>query len=505
MTAAGRHVLALDQGTSSSRAIVVDERATIVGSAQLELPSTFPGPGWVEMDAERIWQTQLTAARQALASAGLGVDAIAAIGITNQRETTVAWEAATGRAVAPAIVWQDRRTAERCATLRLAGHEPIVRDRTGLLLDPYFSATKMGWLLETLPDARSRALAGDLRLGTVDAWLISRLTGGATIATDVSNASRTMLLDIATRRWSDDLLDLFGVPHAALPEVRATDAGFGFATADLLGAEIPIAAVAGDQQAALFGQLCLHPGEAKNTYGTGCFLLEMVGAEPPRPPDGLLGTVAWERHEGATAAAQPSYAIEGSVFVAGSAVRWLRDGLGIIASADEVEGLAASVPDTDGVVFVPAFAGLGAPYWDPDARGTITGMTAGTSRAHLARATLEAIAHQVVDLVDVLGADGRDGIDVLRVDGGAAANDLLLQLQADLLDRPVERAASLETTALGAALLAGRAVGVWADDAELVGLVGMGRRFEPAMTATRRSAERERWRGAVARTRSSPL
>ncbi len=503
MTAAAGHILALDQGTSSSRAIVFDRHAQPVGRAQHELRSTFPAPGWVEQDADAIWQSQLQAGRGALAAAGLTAVDVAAIGITNQRETTIAWDLG-GRPLAPAIVWQDRRTADRCAALRAHGLEPHVRRRTGLVIDPYFSATKMAWLLGHLADGRRRAEAGTLRLGTVDSWLIDRLTGGRTFATDVSNASRTLLLDLGSRTWSSEQLELFEVPAAALPEVRATDAGFGMTEPTHFGAPIPIAAAVGDQQAALFGQLCLTPGDAKNTYGTGCFLLETTGATAPEAPAGLLATVAWQRRLAGAGSTDVAYAIEGSVFVAGSAIRWLRDGLGIVGAAGEVEALAASVPDTGGVVFVPAFAGLGAPYWDADARGTITGMTAGTTGAHLARATLEAIAHQVVDLVEALEDGGAPHLATLRADGGASTNDLLLQIQADLLGRPVERAAIPETTALGAALLAGRAVGLWADDAELPALVGAGARFEPAMPAARRAAERARWADAVERTRSRP-
>jgi glycerol kinase len=491
-----RFVLALDQGTSSSRAVVFDERARPVGAAQHEVTSRYPRSGWVEQDAEELWTTQLAAARDALAAASVGAGDLAAIGIANQRETTIAWDA-DGRPLAPAIVWQDRRTADHCAALRVAGIEPLVRGRTGLLLDPYFSATKMAWLLEALPDRRRWAANGEIHLGTVDAWLAWRLTGGRTFATDASNASRTLLLDLASRAWSREQLALFDIPAASLPEVRATDADFGTIEPDLLGAPVSIRAMAGDQQAGLFGGLCLAPGMAKNTYGTGCFLLETTGPEPPTPPPGILATVAWVRQ-----ASGPTYALEGSVFVAGAAVRWLRDGLGLVASTAEVEALAASVPDTGGVVLVPAFAGLGAPYWDADARGTLTGITAGTTGAHVARAALEAIAHQTCDLVAALEAGGAPRLVALRADGGAAVNDLLLQLQADLLDRPVERAAVPETTALGAALLAGRAAGVWSTDGELSALMGTGQRFEPRATESWRQTERARWAEAVARTRS---
>jgi glycerol kinase len=488
--------LALDQGTSSSRAIVFDERARPVGAAQHEVTSSYPKPGWVEQDADELWTTQLAAARDALAAAGVAAGDLAAIGIANQRETTVAWDR-RGQPLAPAIVWQDRRTADRCAALRAEGVEPLVRGRTGLLFDPYFSATKMAWLLEALPDGRRRAADGEIHLGTVDAWLAWRLTGGRTFATDASNASRTLLLDLRGRTWSPEQLALFDIPAAALPEVRATDADFGTTEPEHLGAPAPIRAMAGDQQAALFGGLCLAPGMAKNTYGTGCFLLETTGPEPPEPPPGILATVAWVRRQ-----TGPTYALEGSVFVAGAAIRWLRDGLGLVSHAADVEALAASVPDTGGVVLVPAFAGLGAPYWDADARGTLTGITAGTTGAHVARAALEAIAHQTCDLVAALEAGGAPRISALRADGGAAVNDLLLQLQADLLDRPVERAAVPETTALGAALLAGRAAGVWSSDAELAALMGTGTRFEPHALESWRQTERERWAQAVARTRS---
>jgi glycerol kinase len=432
----GRFVLALDQGTSSSRAIVFDERARPVASAQQDVVSLYPRPGWVEQDPDELFRGLLRAARDALQLARLAASDVAAIGITNQRETTVAWER-DGKAVAPAIVWQDRRTSERCARLKSAGHEPEVRAATGLLLDPYFSATKMSWLLDAIPEGRRRAADGELLLGTIDAYLLWRLSDGAAFATDVSNASRTLLLDLRQRAWSERMLSLFDVPAGALPEVRPTDAEFATTAPDLLGTPVPIRAMVGDQQAALFGQACFDPGSAKNTYGTGCFLLLTTGAEAPAAPPGLLATVAWER----TAVPQVRYAIEGSVFVAGAAVRWLREGLGIIGSAEEVETLAASVPDSGGVVVVPAFTGLGAPHWDPDARGLITGITGGTTTAHIARATLEAIAQQTLDLVEALEAGGAPELTSLRADGGAAVDDLLLQIQADLLGRPVERAA----------------------------------------------------------------
>ncbi len=492
-----RHILALDQGTSSSRAIVFDERARPVASAQHDVGARYPRPGWVEQDAHALVETQLRAAREALAAAHLEPRDVAAIGVSNQRETIIAWER-DGSAAAPAIVWQDRRTSDRCAALRASGHEPAVRARTGLLLDPYFSGTKIGWLLDDLPDARRRVADGELLAGTVDSWLLWQLTGGLAYATDVSNASRTLLMDLERRQWSAEMLELFDVPPDCLPEIRASDADFGVTDAAHLGTEIPIRAMVGDQQAALFGQACFERGSAKNTYGTGCFLLMTTGSEPPRPPDHLLATVAWQRDTGP----QVRYAVEGSVFVAGAAVRWLRDGLGIIGAADEIEALAGSVPDSAGVVLVPAFSGLGAPYWEPDARGTITGLTAGTSAAHIARATLEAIGHQTVDLVEALESAGQPALTTLRADGGAAVDDLLLQVQADLLGRPVERAAVAETTALGAALLAGRSVGVWSSDEEVAGLVGRGRIFEPQRGEAWRLGMRQQWAEAVARTRA---
>lgn len=494
-----RHILALDQGTSSSRAIVFDELARPISIGQYELVCRYPGPGSVEQDALELLETQLRAASDALARAGIDGRDVAAVGIANQRETTVAWDDA-GRPLAPAIVWQDRRTAERCRALRDAGVEPSIRARTGLLLDPYFSATKMAWLLEQIPDGAARASRGDLHLGTVDAFLAWHLTGGRTLATDASNASRTLLLDLATLDWAPDMLELFGVPEAALPRVHATDADFGSTLPELFGAPIPIRSMVGDQQAALFGQLCLLPGEAKITYGTGSFHLMTTGSQVPTPPPGLLATVGWLRTVGG-----PTYAVEGSIFVAGAAVRWLRDGLGLISESGEVEALAASVPDAGGAVFVPAFAGLGAPYWDPDARGLITGLTAGVTRAHLARATLEAIAQQTVDLVEAFDAPGLPPIDRLRADGGAAG-DLLLQLQADLLGRPVQRAPLAEaTTALGAALLAGRSIGLWTSDAQLAGLVGAGPVFEPHADAGWRSEMRQAWASAISRARTTPV
>jgi glycerol kinase len=490
-------ILALDQGTSSSRAIVFDARARIRGAGQVELPTAYPRPGWVEQDPAQILSTQVIAARDALAAAGVGAHEIRAIGITNQRETTIAWDA-DGTPLAPALVWQDRRTADRCADLRSAGAESSVRERTGLLLDPYFSATKMAWLLDALPDGRRRAADGDVRLGTVDTWLVERLTGGRVRATDPSNASRTLLFDLRDRDWSAALGETFGVPLAALPEIRSSDGDFGELDASWLGAPIRVRGILGDQQAALFGQACFGVGDAKNTYGTGCFLLMTTGADVPRPPSGLLATLGWSLGS----PARISYALEGSVFVAGAAVRWLRDGLGVISDAASVEPLAASVPDTGGVIVVPAFAGLGAPYWDPGARGAVLGITAGTTAAHLARATLEAIAHQTVDLVDALESGGAPPLRALRADGGAASNDLLLQVQADLLGRPVERPAIAETTALGAALVAGFATGLWSSLDEVAALNRPARVFEPQAPESWRRSMRDGWADAVARVRS---
>jgi glycerol kinase len=490
-------ILALDQGTSSSRAIVFDARARIRGAGQVELPTAYPRPGWVEQDPAQILSTQVIAARDALAAAGVGAHEIRAIGITNQRETTIAWDA-DGTPLAPALVWQDRRTADRCADLRSAGAESSVRERTGLLLDPYFSATKMAWLLDALPDGRRRAADGDVRLGTVDTWLVERLTGGRVRATDPSNASRTLLFDLRDRDWSAALGETFGVPLAALPEIRTSDGDFGELDASWLGAPIRVRGILGDQQAALFGQACFGVGDAKNTYGTGCFLLMTTGADVPRPPSGLLATLGWSLGS----PARISYALEGSVFVAGAAVRWLRDGLGVISDAASVEQLAASVPDTGGVIVVPAFAGLGAPYWDPGARGAVLGITAGTTAAHLARATLEAIAHQTVDLVDALESGGAPPLRALRADGGAASNDLLLQVQADLLGRPVERPAIAETTALGAALVAGFATGLWSSLDEVAALNRPARVFEPQAPESWRRSMRDGWADAVARVRS---
>lgn len=489
------YLLALDQGTTSSRAIVFDRHGQVVSIAQQEFPQHFPQPGWVEHDPDELWRSQAAVAVQALQQAGLQAADIAAIGIANQRETTLLWERASGRPVAPAIVWQDRRTAGRCDELRAAGREATIRARSGLLLDPYFSATKLAWLLDRDPTLRRRAEAGELAFGTVDSWLAWKLTGGKAHVTDASNASRTLLFDLGSGDWSDELLAEFGIPRAVLPRIVDSSGIFGEVSSPPELAGIPLAAMIGDQQGALAGQGCFSAGLAKNTYGTGCFLLMHAGTQRPEPAPGLLATVA-ERRNG-----QLRYAVEGGVFAGGAVVQWLRDGLGILDHAADIETLAASVPDSAGVCFVPAFAGLGAPHWDAAARGTLFGLTRGTTRAHLARAALEAIALQVVDLVRALASGSGLQLAELRVDGGAAANNLLLQLQADLLGVPVVRPRITETTALGAAFLAGLAVGIWPDEAALAGLWQADRRFEPTMAAGVADHLRTRWQEAVRRSR----
>jgi glycerol kinase len=489
------YVLALDQGTSSSRSIVFDAQGRIVAAAQQELPQIYPQPGWVEHDPMAIWRTQLATAQEALAKARLDAKAIRAIGITNQRETTVLWNRRTGQPIHHAIVWQDRRGEPMCARLREAGHEKLIQSRTGLLIDSYFSATKIAWLLDKVPGAREQALRGELAFGTVDSWLLWQLTGGALHATDVTNASRTMLFDVRANRWDDELLRLFDVPSALMPKVLPSSAQYGETVASLLGASIPIGGVAGDQQAALFGQACFRPGMAKNTYGTGCFLLMNTGGKFQQSSNGLLTTSA------AQLTAQPEYALEGSVFVGGAVVQWVRDGLGAIKSSPEVQALAESVPDSGGVIVVPAFTGLGAPYWKPDARGTITGLTRGTTVAHIARAALESIAFQSAALLQAMSRDavaaGAAPVSELRVDGGASVNDLLMQFQADLLGIPVIRPAITETTALGAAYLAGLAHGVWRGAGELAAMWQAERRFSPTLPRARAAELMARWEHAV--------
>ena len=491
-----RYVMALDQGTTSSRAIVFDRRGLPVASHQQEFRQIYPQPGWVEHDPQDLWRTQLACAQAALKAAGIAARDLAAIGIANQRETTLLWERTSGAALGPAIVWQDRRTAAACAALRAQGREAQVTAATGLLLDPYFSGTKLAWLLDHIPGARARAERGELAFGTVDSWLLWQLTGGAVHATDVSNASRTLLLNLHTLAWDDEVLALFNVPRAVLPQVVPSSALLGQTRADLLGAPVPITGIAGDQQAATFGQACFAAGMAKNTYGTGCFMLMNVGAAPQPSANRLLATALWQR-----AGAPAVYALEGSVFVGGAVVQWLRDGLQLFGRAEEVEALAAQVPDSGGVMLVPAFTGLGAPYWDAQARGLMIGMTRGTTRAHVARAALESIALQSADVLAAMQKDAQQPITQLRVDGGAARNDLLMQMQADLSGVPVVRPRVTETTALGAAYLAGLATGVWASQEEIAALWQVDRRFEPAIDEDARAERLTRWQRAVQRAR----
>jgi glycerol kinase len=494
----GAHILAIDQGTTSSRAIVFDRERRIAGLGQREHPQSYPHPGWVEHDATLIWSTQVATIGEALAQAGIGAADLSAIGITNQRETTLLWDRHTGAPVGPAIVWQDRRTAVRCAQLLAEGYGPLISARTGLLPDSYFSATKLEWLLREVPGAHARAMRGELAFGTVDSWLIWNLSGGRAHVTDISNASRTLLFNIHEGAWDDELLQLFDIPRACLPRVlpcsfSPTEEPL---SADLNGVAVPITGIAGDQQAALFGQACLEPGMAKNTYGTGCFLLMNTGTVAMQSRHHLLATVAWRLGSGAT-----RYALEGSVFVGGAAVQWLRDGLGAIPNSQAVEALARQVPDTDGVHLVPAFTGLGAPYWDPGARGALLGLTRGTTTAHIARAALEAIAFQSTDVLNAMRADSGRPVRELRVDGGGSRNALLMQLQADLLGAPVVCAQHSESTALGAACLAGVGAGWWSQ--EQVGTDWVpGTTYLPAMSRDEAAARQRRWAAAVASTRS---
>ncbi len=487
------HVLAIDQGTTSTRGIVFDAHGRTVALARREHAQHYPAAGWVEHDAEEIWRNALATAQEALAAARLGAREIAAIGITNQRETTVLWDRATGEPVHRAIVWQDRRTADACARLQGDGAEELVRKRTGLLLDPYFSGTKIGWLLDQVPGARARALRGELAFGTIDCFLLWRLTGGRVHATDVTNASRTLLLDIHRGDWDDELLRLFGIPRALLPEVRDCSGEFGATDAGLLGASVPVAGIAGDQQAALFGQACFEPGMAKSTYGTGCFLLLNTGTTPFESKNRLLTTPAC-RLGGRT-----TYALEGSIFVAGAAVKWLRDRLGLIEDAAETEALARQVPDSHGVHLVPAFVGLGAPHWRPEARGLISGLTFDTSAAHLARAALESVAFQTRDLVAAMASDCPVRTAALRVDGGMSANGWFCQFLADVLDLRVDRSDEIETTARGAAFLAGLATGVWSDLDAVASTWASGASFAPAMEPARRDSLVAGWQAALGR------
>jgi glycerol kinase len=488
-----RHVLALDQGTTSSRAIVFDELGMPVSVAQQEFAQIYPQPGWVEHDAREILATQRAVARDALARAGVPVKSVMAIGITNQRETTLLWDRQSGEPLANAIVWQDRRTAAQCRELREAGAESLVRERTGLVIDPYFSATKIAWLLDNIPGARGRAERGELAFGTIDTWLVWQLTGNRTHVTDVSNASRTMLFNVHMQDWDEELLRLLRVPRAILPDVHPSAHAFGMVPKSLFGEPLIIGGIAGDQQAAMFGQACHSPGMAKNTYGTGCFMLLHTGGEMVRSAHGLLSTPCAHLKE-------KEFALEGSVFVGGAVVQWLRDGLGFFSSSAEIEALANSVLDSGGVVIVPAFTGLGAPHWDPEARGSIFGLTRGTTRAHLARAALESIAFQSADVLEAMQKDSGETLKELRVDGGATANDLLMQFQADLLGVPVVRPKVLETTALGAAYLAGLTVDLWKSREEIAAQWQVRKRFEPRMEAGRRQELMARWRDAVGRS-----
>jgi glycerol kinase len=485
-------VLALDQGTTSSRAIVFDAHGVPRSMAQRELAQHYPQPGWVEHDPEEIWATQIATARNAVANAGIAERDIAVVGITNQRETTIVWDRASGVPIHPAIVWQDRRTADPCAALERAGNGDVVARATGLRLDPYFSGTKIAWLLDNVAGARARAERGELAFGTVDTWLLWKLTGGAVHATDYTNASRTLLFDVERLQWSDDLLRIFGVPRAMLPQALPSLGDFGATAPGIFDARIPIRGVAGDQQAALVGQAGFGEGLAKNTYGTGSFVVLHTGKRIVHSKHGLLATIALGVGKN-----DATYALEGSVFVTGAAVQWLRDGLGIIAKASEIESLAAQVDDSGGAVFVPAFTGLGAPYWDPNARGTLAGLTRGTTRAHVARATLDAIVLQCAEVIEAMSADAGFPVRELRVDGGAAANDLLLQLQADALGIAVVRPHTLETTALGAAYIAGVHAGVWHDFDEIARHWRIGRRFSPRVDAAARDSNMRRWRRAV--------
>ncbi len=491
-----KYVLALDQGTTSSRAILFDRAGAACALAQKEFRQHFPQPGWVEHDANEIWQTQLEVARQALASAGTTAAEVAAIGITNQRETTVVWDRRTGAPIHRAIVWQDRRTTHLCDALKSSGHDQSIRDKTGLVLDAYFSATKLNWLLDNVEGAREKVLAGDLVFGTIDCWLIWNLTGGASHVTDISNASRTMLFNIHTCEWDEELLSLLDIPRSVLPEVQGNSGIFGETDPALLNGAIPVAGVAGDQQAALFGQMCTDPGTLKNTYGTGCFMMLNTGSEPKPSANNLLTTIAWKIGD------QVSYALEGSVFIGGAVVQWLRDGLGLIKSSSDVETLANSVEDNGGVYLVPAFAGLGAPHWDPLARGTMVGLTRGSTAGHVARAALESIAFQSADVMQAMRADAGIEIAELRVDGGATANDTLMQFQADVLGLPIIRPHVTETTALGAAYLAGLAVGFWPDVATLRRQWQTERVFKPKMQADRVQALKHNWQRALDRSRS---
>ncbi len=489
------YILALDEGTTSARAIIFDQDGTIKAVAQKEFEQFFPKAGWVEHDPEDIWATQIGVAAEALGRARLRPSDVAAVGITNQRESTIVWDRATGQAIHKAIVWQDRRTAPLCEKLRADGCEPLIQQRTGLLLDAYFSGSKIAWILDNVSGARQKAEAGQLAFGTVDSWLVWKLTDGQKHLTDVTNASRTLLFNIHTLAWDDELLQLFQIPKSMMPEVRSSSEVYANITDTVGLGQAPVAGIAGDQQAALFGQMCLTPGMTKNTYGTGCFMLQNTGTTPVASGHRLLTTIAWKLGD------RTEYALEGSVFVGGAVVQWLRDGLGIIASSADVEALAASVPDNGGVYLVPAFSGLGAPDWDPYARGAILGLTRGTTKGHIARAALEGIAFQVADLVEAMAGDAGFPLTELRVDGGASQNDLLMQMQADLLGVPVVRPAVTETTAMGAAYLAGLAVGFWKSPEAIAGAQAIERRFEPHMGRLQADTLLARWSAALERAK----
>ncbi len=486
-----QYILSFDQGTTSSRAIVFDKAGAIVSTAQKEFRQIFPKPGWVEHDANEIWSTQIGVAAEAITKAGLSIQKIAAIGITNQRETTVVWDKKTGIPVYNAIVWQDRRTADYCDQLKAAGHAESIQEKTGLIVDAYFSATKVKWILDNVEGARARAENGELLMGTIDAWLVWKLTNGQVHVTDVSNASRTMLYNIHSLQWDQDLLERFDIPAAMLPLVKSSSEIYGYTQSILTSHPVPIAGIAGDQQAALFGQQCTHPGMVKNTYGTGCFMLMNTGEKPVASTNQLLTTIAWQVN-GVT-----HYALEGSVFIAGAVVQWLRDGLKIIRTSAEIETLAGQVSSADGVYVVPAFAGLGAPYWNQHARGTIVGITRGTTSAHIARAAVESIAFQTMDVLKAMEADSGISIKELRVDGGATVNNMLMQFQADLLQTAVVRPTTVETTALGAAYLAGLAVGFWSSVSEIQSIWEKDRVFSPEMSLANRDALAAGWAKAV--------
>jgi glycerol kinase len=488
------HVLAIDQGTTSTRCIVFDDHARSISTSQREFQQHYPASGWVEHDAEDIWRDTLSTARAAVEKSGVGIHGIAALGITNQRETAVVWERASGIPIHRAIVWQDRRTADVCAALKRDGVEELVRQRTGLLLDPYFSGTKVAWLLDNIPDARARAERGELAFGTIDSFLLWRLTGGRVHATDVTNASRTLLFDIHRQQWDDDLLRLIRVPRAMLPDVRDSSEVYGETATGLFERPIPIGGIAGDQQAALVGQACFEPGMVKSTYGTGCFVLLNTGDTAIQSKNRMLTTPAY-RIKGRT-----TYAMEGSIFVAGASIKWLRDGLRVVKDAGETAGLAATVPDSHGVYMVPAFVGLGAPHWEPGARGLICGLTLDATPAHLARAALESVAFQTVDLTAAMARDGAARAATIRVDGGMASNDWFCQFLADVLDARVERPIQLESTALGAAFLAGLATGVWSDLKAVAATWAKGAAFTPKMVASRRTEALAGWRMALRRT-----